>query len=80
MDLTFEEAIEKIKKCRPSNDTKLKLYGLYKQSKEGNCNKLKPSLRAGMVERAKWDAWNNYRGWSSDDAKKEYVKIVHFCL
>jgi acyl-CoA-binding protein len=29
-----------------------------------------------MVGRAKWDAWNEIKGLSKDDAMKQYVSLI----
>jgi diazepam-binding inhibitor (GABA receptor modulating acyl-CoA-binding protein) len=29
-----------------------------------------------MVGRAKWDAWNEIKGTSSNDAMKQYVNLI----
>ncbi|KEG13795.1 acyl-CoA binding protein [Trypanosoma grayi] len=62
-----------------SNDTKLKFYGLYKQATVGDINVSKPWLM-DTVGRAKWEAWNQHKGMSSEDAKREYVseyRLLH---
>ncbi|KAI7881843.1 ACBP-domain-containing protein [Lichtheimia hyalospora FSU 10163] len=58
-----------------SDDEKLKLYGLYKQTTVGDCNIAKPSLFQ-FVARAKWDAWNGLNGMSKDEAAETYVQRV----
>ena len=72
----FKSAAEEVKRYNPDNDTKSKLYGLYKQVNFGNCNTDKPGYFSGMTERYKWDAWNNVKGKSKEDAMREYVNIV----
>ncbi len=58
-----------------SNEKKLKIYGLYKQATEGNCNINEPfSFR--IKEHAKWNAWNENKNMSQDDAKKKYISEV----
>ncbi|KAG2226641.1 hypothetical protein INT45_005127, partial [Circinella minor] len=58
-----------------SNDQKLKVYSLFKQATVGDCNVSKPSLFE-FVGRAKWDAWNELRGMSMENAKQTYVETV----
>jgi acyl-CoA-binding protein len=29
-----------------------------------------------MVGRAKWDAWNEVKGTSADDAMKQYISLI----
>jgi acyl-CoA-binding protein len=48
------------------NETKLKLYGLYKQSTVGVCSIPKPGL-TDFVGRAKWTAWSSLGKISQQD-------------
>ena len=72
----FEMAIENVKKLKNITDLqKLSLYGLYKQATIGNININKPSFwdRVGL---AKWNAWNNNKNLTNDEAKNKYVELV----
>ncbi|HEX5287042.1 MAG TPA: acyl-CoA-binding protein [Polaromonas sp.] len=60
---------------RPDNATLLKIYALYKQGSVGDNTEKKPSF-SEMVARAKWDAWNNLKGMSQDDAMQKYVDLI----
>lgn len=73
----FETAVANSKKLaeRPDNATLLKMYGLYKQATVGDNAEKKPGF-GDMVGRAKWDAWNGFKGTSSDDAMQQYVDLV----
>ena len=62
-------------KREPTNDEKSKLYGLYKQATVGDVNVAQPYF-FDLVGKAKWDAWNKYKGTSQDDAKKKYIEYV----
>lgn len=62
---------------RPSNETLLQLYGLYKQATEGDVNVDPPSNPFDFVSRAKYDAWANLKGQSRETAMKEYVMLVN---
>ena len=78
-DLTaqFEAAVANSKSLteRPDNGTLLKIYGLYKQATTGDNTEKKPGF-SDMVGRAKWDAWNGFKGTSSDDAKQQYIDLI----
>jgi acyl-CoA-binding protein len=78
-DLTarFEAAVanSKILSERPDNATLLKIYGLYKQATTGDNADKKPGF-GDMVGRAKWDAWNQCKGTSTDDAKQQYIDLI----
>jgi acyl-CoA-binding protein len=60
---------------RPDNATLLKIYGLYKQATAGDNSEKKPGF-SDMVGRAKWDAWNGFKGTSSQDAMQQYVDLI----
>ena len=75
--MTFMEAAAKVKtlKTSPTNDEKLQLYGLYKQSTVGNCNISKPGFYQ-IAENAKWNAWNGNKGKETGKSESEYVSLV----
>ncbi|MDI1273095.1 acyl-CoA-binding protein [Polaromonas sp.] len=60
---------------RPDNATLLKIYALYKQGSTGDNTDKKPGF-SDMVARAKWDAWNNLKGTSQEDAMQQYVDLI----
>ena len=60
---------------RPDNATLLKIYAQYKQATPGDNAEKKPGF-GDMVARAKWDAWNNLKGTSQDDAMQQYVDLI----
>ena len=75
LEKEFNDAAKKVKvlKTRPSDADLLVLYGLYKQCTTGDCDIDQPW--AIQVEaRAKWDAWNEYKGTDTAKAMKKYVK------
>jgi diazepam-binding inhibitor (GABA receptor modulating acyl-CoA-binding protein) len=73
----FETAVADSKNLseRPDNQTMLKMYGLYKQATNGDASGSRPGF-TDMVGRAKWDAWNELKGTSKDDAMKQYVSLI----
>lgn len=78
LNAEFETAVANSKKLseRPDNATLLKIYGLYKQATHGDNTEKKPGF-SDMVGRAKWDAWNGFKGTSSEDAKRQYVELIN---
>lgn len=58
-----------------STDQKLKLYGFFKQAKEGPCTSTKPGI-FDITGKAKWDAWKKLGAMSSLEAMGQYVKLV----
>ena len=77
LNADFEAAVANSKKLsqRPDNATLLKLYGLYKQATAGDVTEKKPGF-GDMIGRAKWDAWNGFKGKSSEEAKQQYVDLI----
>ncbi|MEM0992014.1 MAG: acyl-CoA-binding protein [Bacteroidota bacterium] len=72
----FQTASEKAKGLpSQSNDTLLKLYGLYKQSTSGDVSGKRPSS-FNLKGRAKYDAWASLKGTSSEDAMEQYIQLV----
>lgn len=60
---------------QPSTSMMLKFYGLFKQASEGGCAPKKPPFW-DVVGRAKWDAWNNNRHLSKEQAMQRYVESL----
>jgi diazepam-binding inhibitor (GABA receptor modulator, acyl-CoA-binding protein) len=79
MSEQFQQAVADSKNLgeRPSNETLLQLYSLYKQSTEGDVNVDPPSNPFDVVAKAKFEAWENLRGKSKEEAQKEYVALVN---
>lgn len=80
MDLKeqFEQAAADSKTLseKPSNDTLLKLYSLYKQGSTGDVNTDPPSNPFDIVNRAKHEAWSALKGKTQEDAMQEYIDLV----
>ncbi len=75
----FEQAVANSKGLseKPSNETLLQLYSLYKQSTEGDAGEDAPANPFDFVAKAKYDAWAGLKGKSKEDAMKEYVDLVN---
>jgi len=73
----FEQAVADSKTLseRPDNMTMLKLYALYKQGTTGDVDGKRPGF-TDMVGRAKWDAWNELKGQSTEEAQQAYIDLV----
>ena len=73
----FEAAVANSKNLseRPDNGTMLKIYALYKPATVGDNAEKKPGF-TDMVGRAKWDAWNGFKGTSNNDAMQQYVDLI----
>jgi len=81
MDLKnqFEQAVTESKALpdRPSNDTLLQLYSLYKQATEGDVNAGPPANPFDFVAKAKYEAWAALKGKTREMAMKEYVQLIN---
>jgi len=73
----FNDAVERVLHLtkEPSNEDKLKLYGLFKQTTVGDVNVECPSI-FNMTGRAKWAAWNEHKGKTTEHAIAEYIAVV----
>lgn len=73
----FETAVAESKQLpeKPDNMTLLKIYALYKQATAGDVEGKRPGF-TDMVGRAKWDAWNEFKGKSNDEAMQEYIDLI----
>lgn len=73
----FEKAVAESKQLpeKPDNATLLKIYALYKQATEGDVADKRPGM-TDMVGRFKWDAWNELKGKSGDEAMQEYIDLI----
>jgi diazepam-binding inhibitor (GABA receptor modulating acyl-CoA-binding protein) len=60
---------------RPDNMTLLTLYALFKQGSNGDVSGERPGF-TDMVGRAKFDAWEQLKGTSKDEAMQQYVDLV----
>ena len=75
----FDAAVNKVQTAegdfKPSNDLKLEMYGLFKQASEGDVNGKKPGA-FDLIGKAKWNAWEELKGMSSEEAMEKYVAKV----
>jgi len=74
----FEAAVKEAEELRdrPSNETLLLLYALFKQSTEGDNLRNPPENPFDFVAKAKYEAWKSQQGKSSETAMKEYAELV----
>ncbi len=73
----FEKAIEdsKVLPEKPSNETLLNLYSLYKQSTEGDVKGETPGM-FDFVAKAKYESWSALKGKTQEAAMQEYINLV----
>ncbi|MFC5475348.1 acyl-CoA-binding protein [Paraherbaspirillum soli] len=60
---------------RPDNTTMLKMYALFKQGSGGDAQGDRPGM-TDFINRAKWDAWNELKGTSQEQAQQQYIDLV----
>jgi diazepam-binding inhibitor (GABA receptor modulator, acyl-CoA-binding protein) len=77
----FEEAVAKADTLtkRPSNQELLNLYAFYKQATEGDVNGERPS-GFDFKGIAKYDAWEQLKGTTQDDAMQGYIDLMQSLL
>lgn len=77
IDEQFEQAAIDVKSLaeRPDNETLLTLYALFKQGAEGDVSGDRPGF-FDFVAAAKYDAWEQCKGMSQDEAKQHYIDLV----
>ncbi|KAH9055217.1 acyl-CoA-binding protein [Lactarius vividus] len=75
----FEKAVEIVRSLpkdgpiKPSQDDQLYFYSYYKQATEGDVNTARPGM-LDFTGKAKWDAWNERKGVSKEEAYSKYVE------
>ena len=74
----FEQAASDSKSLpeKPSNETLLLLYSLYKQGSLGDVNIDPPANPFDFVAKAKYEAWAALKGKSTHDAMTDYIELV----
>ncbi|KAF2754413.1 hypothetical protein EJ05DRAFT_503949 [Pseudovirgaria hyperparasitica] len=85
VDRVFSHALNTVNKIRtgsekPPASVRLKLYGLYKQSMEGDVEGIqeRPEGQGEEVHRAreKWDAWKSQQSLTRTEAKRRYITTL----
>ncbi|KAL8789592.1 MAG: hypothetical protein Q9213_001028 [Squamulea squamosa] len=89
IDRVFAHALNTVKRiprtgsARPPSEARLKLYGLYKQSMEGDVegvmrrpSDIDPETEESRAEKEKWDAWRSNASLSRTAAKREYISTL----
>ena len=77
----FLNAARKIQNLtiKPTNDDLLHLYSLYKQGSIGDIN-TPPHNSLNFKDKAKWKSWNNQKGRTKIEVRREYIKLVDSLL
>lgn len=74
----FEKAVAESKTLseKPSNETLLQLYSLYKQGTEGDVNTDPPANPFDFVGKAKYEAWSGLKGKTKEEAMQAYINLI----
>lgn len=74
----FNQAVKSSKELseRPSNETLLRLYALFKQALEGDVSGERPG-GFDFKGAAKYDAWKELIGKASEETMQEYIDLVN---
>jgi acyl-CoA-binding protein len=77
MSAEFDAAVARVSEMTtdPGNDVKLKMYALYKQATQGDVQGKRPGF-TNPVGRAKYDAWAEVSGMSTEDAEAAYIALA----
>ena len=83
----FEEVAEEIRKNADqpavkglSNEKQLELYGLFKQGSVGDNDQANPGMMCMPKTKAKWQAWEDRKGMSKEDAQAAYIELAEGIL
>lgn len=70
----FQAAVDRVNGLTkdPGNDTKLRMYALYKQATQGDADGKRPGF-TNPVGRAKYDAWSKLKGTTQAEAEATYI-------
>jgi len=73
----FEQALEDVKTLteKPNDDKLLELYSLFKQATEGDVTGERPGF-FDFAGGAKYDAREELKGMSNDEAMQKYIDTV----
>lgn len=75
----FEETVNYVQNAegdfQPSNELKLRMYSLFKQATDGDVSGKKPGMM-DFIARAKYTAWEELKGLSSDEAMQQYIDAI----
>lgn len=75
----FERAVadSNSMKSKPSNETLLQLYSLYKQATVGDIDIAPPENPFDFMAKAKYEAWLSLKGKTIKEAQNQYINLVN---
>jgi diazepam-binding inhibitor (GABA receptor modulating acyl-CoA-binding protein) len=77
----FDEVVARIRAlppegpAQPSNELKLRLYGLFRQARDGDAHGEKPGM-FDLVGKFKYEAWSKNQGVPKGEAMRQYVALA----
>jgi len=80
IDLEFMSCFEWIRGCQcvpATPEQQVEIYALHQQATRGDAQPTACPAFFNVVARLKWAAWLSKRGTHQDEAKSQYVKLVH---
>ncbi|SFJ36681.1 acyl-CoA-binding protein [Myroides guanonis] len=79
LDKEFEEAYTKISEeaINLPPDVMLRIYAYYKQATQGLSHKDFENMSQSLKNSFKFNAWTQVSHLSTEEAKREYIKIAH---
>lgn len=81
LEKDFKAAVDKVRSAppngpfKPSNELRLRFYGLYRQASDGDVSGKRPGV-FDMINRMKYDAWAKLQGMPREEAMKQYIAEV----
>lgn len=79
LDLAFQQAYQKASTTQQSiaSDVKLRIYAYYKQATYGGQHHFESEEEHTLVRAFKFNAWQQVRHLSKDEAKKAYIDLIN---
>ncbi|KAI0787458.1 acyl-CoA-binding protein [Fomes fomentarius] len=71
--VSIVQSLPKEGPIQPTQEEQLFFYKYYKQATVGDVNTSRPGM-LDFVGKAKWDAWKNVEGTSTEEAYAKYVE------
>jgi len=77
-EILFSDACNYVKENNESfsDEQKVKLYSLYKQSTIGNCDTERPGGLFNWERKKMWDEWDSFRKKNIKDPKQMYIDYL----
>lgn len=79
LDIAFQQAYERASNTDAdiAPDVKLRIYAYYKQATYGGKHHFKSEEEHTLVRAFKFNAWQQVRHLTKNDAKKAYIELIN---